>query len=68
MCMRALPTGMSVLHVHAYGSQRPEEGTGFPGTGVTEGCDLGPLGEQTMLLPTEPNLQLHQNSFEGHTA
>ena len=42
--------------------QRPEEGMGFPGTGVTDlSCGLcelnpGPL-EQPVLLPTEPSSQ-----------
>jgi hypothetical protein len=45
---------------------RSEEGIGFPGTEVTDGCELprvywelnlGPLEEQSVLLTTEPSLQ-----------
>ena len=45
--------------------QSPEEGVGFPGTGVTDGCELlcrcgesnvTPLKEQQVLLTTEPSL------------
>ena len=48
--------------------QRPEEGTGSSGAGVTNGCELpcgcrelnpGPLEEQQVLLTDEPSLQPH---------
>ena len=51
---------------HEY-SAWPEEGTGPPGTRVTEGCELtygcwewnsGPLEEQPVLLTAESSLQL----------
>ena len=51
--------------------QRPEEGTGFPRTGVTNGCEPprgywesnpGPLEEQPVLLTTEPSLYLSLTS------
>jgi hypothetical protein len=31
---------MSAHHMHAWCPQRPEEGVGFSGTGVTDGCEL----------------------------
>lgn len=49
------------------GPQRPEEGVGFPGIGVIDGCKtacacwkwkLGPLEEQPIFKTTESSLQV----------
>jgi hypothetical protein len=56
--MDVLPACMSVHHLHACYLQRPEEDIGFPGLGVTDGCEppcgywepnLGSLEEQSVL-------------------
>jgi hypothetical protein len=56
---------MSVYHICAWCPGKPEEGVRFSGTGVTDSCELacgcwklnsGFLGEQPMLLTTEPSL------------
>jgi hypothetical protein len=56
---------MSVYYVYLC-SQKTEEGTGSPGTGVADGCELpcgcwesnlSPLEEQAVLLTAEPCLQ-----------
>ena len=52
--------------------QRPEEGVGYPETGVTEGWEpscgcwelnLGPLQEQPELLTAEPSLWFYSYIF-----
>ena len=53
-------------HMHAWYPRRPEEGTGSPEIGVTDGCELpcrcwesnpSPLQKQQVLLTAEPTLQ-----------
>lgn len=40
MCVGILPACMSVYHLCARCSERPEENIRFPGTGVTDGYEL----------------------------
>lgn len=40
MCMGVFPTFMSVHHMHAWYMQRPQEGIGSPGTGLSDGFDF----------------------------
>lgn len=40
VCVNVLPTCVYVFRVCAWWSQRPEEGTGPLGAGVTDGCEL----------------------------
>lgn len=65
-CMGLLCTRMSVHHVSACIPQRPQEGIGSPGTGITEGCkmpcgcsesNLGLLEKQPVFLTAWPSLQ-----------
>ena len=60
--MSVLPECMSEYHLYIWCLCRSEEGIGFPGTGVADGCEplcgcwesnLGPLEEQQVLLTTE---------------
>lgn len=66
MCMGIFPACVSVHYLCARCLWRPEEGLGFSGTAVTDGCkppcgcwelNSGSLEEQLMLLATEPSLQ-----------
>lgn len=60
MCMCVLPTCMSMQHMCVLCPQRPEEGVGSSGTGVTDGCvepkcvcwnsNANPLEEQPVFL------------------
>lgn len=47
--MSVLHTGISAYHMYAWCLQRPQEGIGFPGIGVTDGCK--PLQERRELNP-----------------
>lgn len=40
MCVTILPTCKSAYHIHAWCPWRPEDGVGFPRTGVTFSCEL----------------------------
>lgn len=40
MCMSVWAASMSMYHMHAWCPWKAEEGVGFPGTGVTDGCEL----------------------------
>ena len=35
-----LPVSISVYHLYVWCQWRPDEGTGSPGTGITDSCDL----------------------------
>ena len=74
MCKSSLPSCMYVNHVCAWHPQRLEMWTGFPGTGVTDGChsprgfwesNLDPLQEHHVPLTTNLSLQ-PQKSFKYH--
>lgn len=74
VCVVVLPHACLcvICKIHAWRPQRPPKGLRYPGTVVTDSCNLlrgcwisnaGPLEEQTVLLPTEPPLQpLAQNN------
>lgn len=60
------PARMSVYHMCAWCSRRPEESIGSPGTRVTHNCELphkcwdfnlDPLEEQPFLQPLHPALR-----------
>lgn len=66
MHMRVLPEPLSVYHVSAWSSRRPEEGVGSSATGVTDDCEplcgclelnLGPSKEEPVLSAAELYLQ-----------
>lgn len=70
-CVSVLPARMSVRHVHACCSQKPEEDIRFLRTGVIDGCylpggrwehNLGPLQEQTVCLAAEHLFSLLDHS------
>lgn len=73
MCVSVLPGCMYLYHVRAWCLCGLEEGTGFPGTGVTGwelpcGCWIsnpGPLQEQPVLLYTEPSTTPIFKEFQG---
>lgn len=74
MFMGILRTCTSVFQVFAWCSGGPEENTGCPGTGLTEGSELpsgcwelslGPLVEQPVLWTTEPSLQYCCTNLEN---
>lgn len=63
---------MTVYHVCAWYLWRPEEGTGYPETEITDGCELPhggwepnpvPLQDQRMLLATESSFLHPRNAF-----
>lgn len=59
VCVGVWLACISVCHVHAWDSRRPEEGFRYPGTGVTdayEPMNLGSLEEQQVLLANDPSL------------
>lgn len=65
MCVTALLA--SVYHMCAWNPEMLEDGTGAPGTGITDDSELpceswesnsGPLKEPPLLFTTEPFLQL----------
>ena len=63
--------------MRAWCLQRPENGVGIHGTGITDGCELpcgrwelnpGPLEEQAVLLTTELSLQPLTDPFSENLA
>ena len=65
MCMNVLSAGVFVYHMRAWCSQRPKGGTGTPGSGVKDSCELpcrcwelnlGSQEEQPVLLTIGPFL------------
>jgi len=73
MCMGVLPVCMSVCLIHGWCPWGPDEGVGFPKTGVKDSCleppyrswewNQGPLEEQPLLSTTKPSPQIHNNSY-----
>lgn len=74
--MSVLPTCMCVDYVHSWCPQTTEEGRRPPATGVKNCCvlpcrcwelSLCPLLEQSVLLRTQPSLQMLSSSEYTHT-
>lgn len=40
MCTNVMPVCMSVYHIHSWCLHKLKEDVKYPGTGVTDGCEL----------------------------